>query len=203
MFVEYLQTVALKKQKNGDYMNNQTEFTIYEIAIQLGVTRQYIYKKLAELDDQLEPYTIIKNKIKFIKIDGVNILKDNIKNNIRNYYVENNISKKKEINNVALISSYENQIKFLKDELLKMENNIPKKKIGDDNVLISSYENQINYLKDELVKKDEFYNKLLDNMQKESLEKNKLLENMQVLLKDQKLLIESKENRKWWKFWKS
>jgi hypothetical protein len=165
---------------------DKIEFTITEIASQLNVSRQYIYKKLSELEDQLEPHIVIKNKIKYIKIDGVNILKDIIKNNVKNYNMENIIQKKKE-------------------------------KSNDNTVLIYSYENQINFLKDELVKKDEFYNKLLENMQKESLEKNKLLENiqkesleknkllenMQVLLKDQKLLIDGKENRKWWKFWKS
>lgn len=66
----------------------------------------------------------------------------------------------------------------------------------------SVYESQIEFIKDD-------YSKQLEYIKKESTKKtdqletkDKLLENMQVLLRDQKLLIDSMKKKSWWQFWK-
>jgi len=163
------------------------EFTITETAGQLNVTRQYVYKKLDELKDEIEPFIILKNNVKYLKPEGIGILRDNIKNT----------GTKLNVNTIADIE---------KDS--KIKNALDTNNSLTDQI-INNYEGQIKYLKDELSKKDEVYNGFISDLkerithfEKESLEKNKLLENMQVLLKDQKLLTEQTEKKKFWNFWK-
>jgi hypothetical protein len=150
------------------------EFSITETASKLNVTRQYIYKKLIELDEELKPHIVFKNNVKYLKLEGIEILKKNIKG-------KTNIKK---VND------------SLKNEINEDNSTLT--------FIIDNYEKQIEYLKEELAKKDSFYNKRIQHFEDESKEKNKLLENMQVLLKDlkeEKLLIEEKnKKKKWWHF---
>jgi hypothetical protein len=168
-------------------------FSITKLANQLSISRQTVYNKLDELESQLKPYIIMKNNVKYFKIEAMNIIKDSMRNQSKDSikeeskdistieFLKNELSKKDEI-----YSSYISDLKQNNETLLQRIEHLEKESIEKSKLL-----------EKESIEK----NKLLENMQVESLEKNKLLENMQVLLKDQRLLI--KENPKWWKFWKS
>lgn len=149
-------------------------FSITKVASQLHVSRQTIYNKIDEFQSELKPFIIIKNNVKYLKIEAINIIKESIN--------PPKLNKEKESTNQLNING--DTIEFLKNELLK------KDKIYSD------------YISD-LKQNTENLKQRIEHLEKESIQKNKLLENMQVLLKDQKLLIGGNPNRRWWKFWKS
>jgi hypothetical protein len=111
-------------------------------------------------------------------------------------------------------------IKFIKKEGINLIHNSLNEEIKEEvkynksnsseaNKIYEIYEKHIDNLNKEiehLKKESEEKNNMINSILNESKEKNKLLENMQVLLKEQKLTIESFETKKmknnsWWKIW--
>jgi predicted DNA-binding protein YlxM (UPF0122 family) len=187
---------------------SRIDYTISEIAEKLNVSRQYIYKKVNQLDNDLKQYTSSRNGVKYISLKGFEIISNSI-----------NVNKKVNLvdDNSKLIDFYRQQVEELKKEVETVHKNHDDKiveiKNNYDNQfnnfqifhreqideIKNSYENQFEHFKKEALEK----NKQLESKDKQLESKDKLLENMQVLLKDQKLLLEAKEKKHWWEFWKN
>lgn len=137
---------------------DESYLTITEIANRLNVSRQYIYKLIEKenLQEELEDYIIIKNKTKYISINALDILKNNIKNKDekRTY-----TTKKK--NETDL---YKEHIDYLKGEIEKRED------FYKD--LINDMRQRISFFEEESLKKD----KLLENMQVLLKQKEEILQ---------------------------
>jgi hypothetical protein len=159
-------------------------FSITKVAKQLNVSRQTIYNKLDELNE-LKTYIVVKNNIKYLMAEGIDIIRDNIKIQV---IQDTPINEKQKGESEHIDNS---TIEFFKDELNKKDE------------LYNKYILDLKQNNEDLKQNSDVLKQRIEHLEKESLEKNKLLENMQVLLKDQKLLTDGKESRKWWKFWKS
>jgi len=151
-----------------DYIN------IQEVAKKLNVSHTTIYNKLKnkEINKLLKPYMKKMNNVRYLNLEGIEILKDTIA-------VKDNKEKKNNTNSVKpFISNDESMLLNLKGTLLDSLNE-----------RIIQLEKDKEYLKDQIDLKD-----------KHIETQARLIENSQILLRDQKLLMESKTN--WWKFWK-
>jgi predicted DNA-binding transcriptional regulator AlpA len=148
--------------------------TITEIASQLNVSRQYIYKLIEkdDLQEELKKYMVIKNKIKYINVDALTILKNNLKKKDEKKSTHTKNKNKDESD------LYKENIDYLKNELEKRD---------------AFYKDLI----DDMRKRISFF-------EEESLKKDKLLENMQVLLKQKEEILQltDKKNSSIWDFFK-
>ena len=127
-------------------------FTISEISKKLTVSKQCISKKLKTLNEELKPFIIIKNNIKYLNQEGLDIINNNLN-------PDNNLNDLNNLNNV-LIESYKNQIEDLKNK--------HNEHVNDLNKMIKHLQTDSNNK-----------NELLKNMQillKEEQNKTKLLE---------------------------
>ena len=172
-------------QEGGKALEDK-EYTVSEAAKILNITRQSVYNKVNLLKDILQPYIVIKNKTKYLTDKAVEIIRNDLNGDIvkEPFY---NIVKHDFTTFTDLTEQYKSQIKDLQNSVELMK---------------SVYESQIEFIKDD-------YSKQLEYIKKESAKKtdqletkDRLLENMQVLLRDQKLLIDSMKKKPWWQFWK-
>ena len=163
------------------------EYTVTETAKILNVTRQSIYNKVNLLKDILQPYIRVKNNTKYLKSEAAEIIKKDLDREIVKGQVYN-IVNHDFTTFTDLTEQYKSQIKDLQNSI---------------EVMKSVYEAQIKFIKEDHSKQLE-YIKNESAKKTEQLEtKDRLLENMQVLLRDQKILIDSMQSKKtWWQFWK-
>lgn len=127
-------------------MDDEELLSIANLSVKLKVSKQTIYNKLDELKE-LEPFIIIKNNIKYLKPEAIDIIKDNVK-------VQPKDTIKEDINT----------IEFFKNELSRKDE-IYNKYIDD---LRKQYENEIQHLRNESLEKNKLLSerdKLLENMQ--------------------------------------
>ena len=163
------------------------EYTVTETAKILNVTRQSIYNKVNLLKDILQSYIRVKNNTKYLKSEAIEIIKKELDREIVKGQVYN-IVNHDFTTFTDLTGQYKSQIKDLQNSI---------------EVMKSVYEAQIEFIKEDHSKQLE-YIKNESAKKTEQLEtKDRLLENMQVLLRDQKILIDSMQSKKtWWQFWK-
>lgn len=158
-------------------------FSINEAAQELNVTKQCIYKKIKTLNE-LNNHIFIKNNIKYISKEGLDL----IYKNLNSEQVNESLNDLNELNNlnlnslIRLIENYKEQIVLLNTQ---HENHL--------NDLKNNYLFQIESLTEQLKTKD-FQ---IETKDQQFLQQTKLIENMQVLLKqhqdtNQKLIEEKK-----------
>jgi predicted DNA-binding protein YlxM (UPF0122 family) len=155
------------------------DYSVVEAARLLNVTRQSIYNKLNSLKDILQPYIKIKNNTKYLTEQAVEIIKKDLNGENVKGQIYNDV-------NDGLTNLYKSQINDLQNSIETIK---------------SLYEEQISFLRNDYLKQLEYIKSESEKKTNQLETKDKLLENMQILLRDQKLLIESK-NKIWWKFWK-
>jgi predicted DNA-binding protein YlxM (UPF0122 family) len=166
-------------------------FSIKKIADQLNVSRQTIYNKIDELQLELNKYLIVKNNVKYLKLEAIDIIKDNIKNqldkSIKNTNDLNSDYKEalngfKELH-VNYTSNLHDQIKHLQSQVNEKDNQLNEKdkQLNNKDIQLIEKDKQLNS-KDELLRNFQF---LLKNEQENNI---KLLENNTKLL-------ESKTNK--------
>ena len=163
------------------------EYSVSETAKILNVTRQSIYNKVNLLKDILQPYIRVKNNTKYLTDKAIEIIKNDLNGEIvkGQFY---NIVKHDFTPFTDLTEQYKSQIKDLQNSVDAMK---------------SVYEAQIDFIKDDYSKQLEYIKKESAKKTEQLETKDRLLENMQVLLRDQKLLIDSIQSKKpWWQFWK-
>lgn len=153
--------------------NSKDRYSITELAKIANVTRQCIYNKLNSLGTELKEHLIKINNVKYLSKEGAIIVCKNLKPDI----------------NLDIFNVVDNNVK---SDSKNIETTLQQQLIDSYIKQIEILTNELNYVKQESIEK---------NIQLNT--KDKLLENMQVLLKDQKLLLESKEKKLWWQFWKS
>jgi len=145
-------------------MDNEL-FLITKVASKLNVSRQTIYNKVDELQEQLEKHIVIKDNVKYLKVEGINIIKDNIKiQTIKSKNKSSNEPKNKSNNDLNI--DYKKFTENIKDLQVNYICSLQDQ--------IKQLENQVNAQGKQLTEKD----KQLDS-------KDELLRNFQILLKNE------------------
>jgi len=156
--------------------NVSKEYTIAELARDIGVSKATVYNKIQDFQNILESHINVKKGIKYLDITGFQIIKDSIgvsKN--RNHILER----------LETLESTDEKLHEIKDssQLETLER------------YVESLESQIEFLKEDNIFLKEHLSKEIEAKNRQLEAKDQLLQNFQVLLREQKMIQEAPKEK--------